>query len=39
MLDYYVKETATLLGYEDPFLFSRQFKKHFGAPPSALRPD
>jgi len=34
-----VKETATLLGYEDAFLFSRQFKKHFGAPPSALRSD
>lgn len=32
-----VKETANLLGYEDPFLFSRQFKKHFGAPPSDMR--
>lgn len=29
-----VKETAYLLGYEDPFLFSRQFKKFTGVPPS-----
>ncbi len=34
--DHSVKQTATLLGYDDPFLFSRQFKKFFGAPPSSL---
>ncbi len=31
-----VKETATLLGYDDPFLFSRQFKRFFQVPPSVL---
>ncbi len=32
-----VKETAALLGYDDPFLFSRQFKRFHKVPPSALR--
>lgn len=33
-----VKETAHLLGYDDPFLFSRQFKRLLGCPPSSFRP-
>jgi AraC-like DNA-binding protein len=33
-----VAEVARAVGYENPFLFSRLFKKHRGFPPSALRP-
>jgi AraC-like DNA-binding protein len=29
-----VKETAALLGYEDPSHFSREFKKHYGLAPT-----
>jgi len=32
-----VKETASQLGYSDPFVFSRQFKKLFGVPPKEFR--
>jgi AraC-like DNA-binding protein len=32
-----VKETAALLGYDDPFLFSRQFKRVTGVAPSEFR--
>lgn len=32
-----VAEAAAASGYEDPFYFSRQFKKHMGIPPSACR--
>lgn len=31
-----VAETARAVGYEDPFYFSRLFRKHMGVPPSAL---
>lgn len=31
-----VKEVAARLGYSDPFVFSRQFKKIWGVPPSKL---
>lgn len=36
-----VKETAARLGYSDPFVFSRQFKRTFGISPSEAqsRPD
>jgi len=33
LLTHSVKETALLLGYRDPFLFSRQFKKRIGVAP------
>lgn len=29
-----VKETAAAVGYADPYIFSRQFKKYMGDPPS-----
>jgi AraC-like DNA-binding protein len=32
-----VGQIARALGYPDVFLFSRQFSRHFGAPPSSLR--
>jgi len=32
-----VGQIARALGYPDVFLFSRQFSRHFGEPPSALR--
>ncbi len=32
-----VGEVAQALGYDDLFLFSRQFKQHYGFPPSHLR--
>lgn len=31
-----VAETARAVGYDDPFYFSRLFRKHMGIPPSAL---
>jgi AraC family transcriptional regulator of arabinose operon len=32
-----VSETADALGYKDVYFFSKQFKKHFGVTPSAIR--
>lgn len=32
-----VKEIALRVGYEDPYHFSRAFKRHFGSSPSSLR--
>lgn len=32
-----VAEAASAVGYDDPFYFSRLFKKHMGLPPSACR--
>jgi len=32
-----VKEVAAASGYENPFYFSRAFRKRFGVPPSAIR--
>lgn len=32
-----VAEAANAVGYDDPFYFSRLFKKHMGMPPSACR--
>jgi AraC-like DNA-binding protein len=32
-----VQETAERLGYADPFVFSRQFRKSMGRAPSAWR--
>lgn len=32
-----VAETALAVGYDDPFYFSRLFRKHMGIPPSACR--
>ncbi|QGQ96715.1 AraC family transcriptional regulator [Paenibacillus psychroresistens] len=32
-----VSETADALGYKDVYFFSKQFKKHFGKNPSAIR--
>lgn len=32
-----VKETAAAVGYADPYIFSRQFKKYMGVPPSHFR--
>lgn len=32
-----VKETAAAVGYADPYIFSRQFKKTMGVPPSYFR--
>ena len=34
---YNVAEAARAVGYEDPFYFSRLFRKHLGIPPSACR--
>lgn len=31
---YSVAAAASMVGYDDPFAFSKQFKKHFGHPPS-----
>jgi AraC-like DNA-binding protein len=28
-----VKSNPVLVGYEEPTYFSREYKKHFGAPP------
>jgi AraC-like DNA-binding protein len=36
LINHSVKQTAALLGYSDPFVFSRQFKQHVGAPPSEM---
>ncbi|WP_105615544.1 helix-turn-helix domain-containing protein [Vallitalea okinawensis] len=36
-MDYSVKETALTLGYSDPYIFSNQFKKAFGYPPSLYK--
>jgi len=33
----HVAEVARAVGYEDPFYFSRLFRKHLGMPPSACR--
>jgi AraC-like DNA-binding protein len=30
-----IKEIAASLGYEDPYTFTRAYKKMFGKPPSA----
>jgi len=35
--DHNVAEAALTVGYEDPFYFSRLFKKHIGFPPSACK--
>lgn len=32
-----IKETALKTGYQDPFIFSKQFKKYVGNPPSYYR--
>jgi AraC-like DNA-binding protein len=32
-----VAEAAAAVGYDDPFYFSRLFRKHMGMPPSACR--
>ena len=32
-----VAEVAAMVGYDDPFYFSRLFRKHMGMPPSACR--
>jgi AraC-like DNA-binding protein len=32
-----VAETSHAVGYDDPFYFSRLFRKHMGVPPSACR--
>ncbi len=32
-----VKETATEVGYGDPYFFSRMFKRYIGASPSSFR--
>ncbi len=32
--DFPIAQTAAMCGYEDPFLFSRMFKKYFGVSPS-----
>ena len=34
---YNVEEVARAVGYDDPFYFSRLFRKHLGMPPSACR--
>lgn len=34
---YNVKSTAYSLGYSDPFIFSNQFKRHYGYPPSQVK--
>jgi AraC-like DNA-binding protein len=33
-----VYEAAAMVGYDDPFYFSRLFKKHYGYPPQKLKP-
>lgn len=33
---YKVREVASYIGYNDPYYFSRLFKKHFGLPPSEI---
>lgn len=33
-----VKETAAAVGYSDPYIFSKQFKKYIGQPPAAYKP-
>jgi len=35
--DHNVAEAALTVGYDDPFYFSRLFKKHIGIPPSACK--
>jgi AraC-like DNA-binding protein len=35
--DMLTKDVAAAVGYDDPFYFSRLFKKHFGFPPEAAR--
>ena len=37
LLSHSVKETAYVLGYKDPYFFSRQFKKVEGIPPKTYR--
>jgi len=32
-----IAEIATRVGYNDPFFFSKMFKKHFGCPPREMR--
>jgi len=32
-----ISEIATLVGYNDPFFFSKMFKKHFGQSPRKMR--
>ena len=32
-----VKQTALSCGFEDPFYYSRVFRKHYGMPPSDYR--
>ena len=34
---YSVSETAEMVGYSDPFSFSRAYKKHYGYPPSTFK--
>jgi len=34
---YTVAEVASMVGYDDPFNFSKAFKKHFGQPPSSFK--
>lgn len=33
-----VKETSAAVGYSDPYIFSKQFKKYIGHSPSACKP-
>jgi len=37
LINHSVKQTAQLLEYQDPFIFSRQFKKYTGIPPKLFR--
>ncbi|MCT4545161.1 MAG: AraC family transcriptional regulator [Vallitalea sp.] len=32
-----ISSISTAIGYSDPFVFSRQFKNHYGLPPSKIR--
>ncbi len=34
-----VRETAAAVGYADPYVFSKQFKKYIGHPPAYYKPD